>query len=107
MGRPVLENREGRGVRQLEIHRNERRLGITERREPGRGRDWPSLLACRLGKARIGPFRPTDANAGQGTTYYGQKKRIPAGTRICRPEPINAGPGKPNAGPGKNMPARK
>jgi hypothetical protein len=29
MGRPVLENREERGVRQLEIHHNERRLGIT------------------------------------------------------------------------------
>jgi hypothetical protein len=29
MGRPALENREGRGVRQLEIHHNERRLGIT------------------------------------------------------------------------------
>jgi hypothetical protein len=29
MGRPALKNREGRGVRQLKIHHNERTLGIT------------------------------------------------------------------------------
>jgi hypothetical protein len=31
MGRPTLENREGRGVRQLEIYHNKRRLGITQK----------------------------------------------------------------------------
>jgi hypothetical protein len=30
MGRPALENREGRGVRQLEIHHKNPRLGITQ-----------------------------------------------------------------------------
>jgi hypothetical protein len=39
-------------------------------------------------------------------TYPGQKKRIPARIRICRPEPINAGPEKPKAGPEMPMQIR-
>jgi hypothetical protein len=73
-----------------------------EQREPGRGWDWPSLLPCRPGKARNGPFRPTDANAGLGTAYSGKKKAysgrnmyMSAGTHQCRPGEEYAGPEVP------------